>query len=1202
MMKHLFDGDVTRDISAVVYFHDDKPERLKQEVSEYIITGGFPKGDPRHERVPHGIHECYVRLMREIARQLDGRPALPAAWISGFYGSGKSSFAKLLGLALDGRTLPDGTLLADAWLARDRSPGARELRDAWQALTSGIRPMAVVFDIGGEARDNEHVHITALRQIRKRLGYSKDGLVADGELRLEEADEFKDLARLSDQHLSRPWTVAKNDLFPEDSFSMLMHKLHPEVYPDPDSWAANHEGKAPNTLSTAEATRLIQQMLEHRAPDATLFLVVDEISQYIHQDDRRMLKLQSFVSDLGQRLEGRVWLLVTGQEQLDATNVGQTLGKMKDRFPPSLRVHLSPSNIRDVVHQRLLAKKPEAEATLKALFETHRSDLKLFALECEHITASDFVEVYPLLPGHVDLLLEVTQALRNRASRSQGDDHAIRSLLQLLGELFRTLKLAEAEVGRLITLDDIFAIQATALPGGTQKTLARIREHCARETDPLALRAARAVSLLQLISESRPTTVELIAKSLYEHVARGNNVDDVRDALERLHKAGLLTYSDKRGYKLQSSSGQEWSAERDGYRVTPDAVGHLVQERLRDTLLPRVDVPRHRGAPFKVEAWFSDGRQADDVSLKQHRNEATFTVDLRFIAYDAEQHGQWVRLSSEQRMEHRLLWVVGPTTEVHELARSVARSRYMVNRYDPQRSSLSDDKLELLNLEQTRLRGLEDRLTAQVEGAFSQGALFFRGEPLTLHDLGSTFPSVLHAAGTRLLPSIYPHFDATNITQTELDQLLDKQVLSGVSPKFLSDGLGLLSLDAGRYVPTCDGSVPTRMLQFIEESGGTAGSTFFAHFARPPYGYAASLLRACILGLLRAKRIHIRTEKAKKVITSHNDPGARELFRGDRALRNSEFLVARTGDVTMRDRVAMRRFFKDALGVDVEADSDALADAVFTEFPTLNQQLRQLDGRLRSLPGTLPVPEELERLGAALADCQRSRHIDDTVKALKSNLDALRDGVQRLRIDAQTLTEQAVIEVNRLHNLMAHHVAQLDAAGVLDDDLRALAQPLREHLASHRPWVGIDAFEHVGEAVVAAYLVARQAVVQGQVAREEAARERLKAREGFDTLTGEQQHSLLRPLAEPSQAIDPHAIQPTLRATDAQAQLDLQAAEAEANRLLDKLLHPDTPTVSIRTGLSHRQIGSVDELDALLDTLRERVRGALAAGNKVRLQ
>ena len=158
----LFRQDVTRDIPPVVYFHEQNPEKIQDEVSEYIITGGWNKDHPNYRRVPDGIHEQYVRLLIAIVRELtkNGGPSLPAVWISGFYGSGKSSFAKLIGLALDGLELPNGKSLADALLARDMSERAEEFRDAWKMLRRVIaEPFSVVFDIGGYARDNEHIQI-----------------------------------------------------------------------------------------------------------------------------------------------------------------------------------------------------------------------------------------------------------------------------------------------------------------------------------------------------------------------------------------------------------------------------------------------------------------------------------------------------------------------------------------------------------------------------------------------------------------------------------------------------------------------------------------------------------------------------------------------------------------------------------------------------------------------------------------------------------------------------------------------------------------------------------------------------------------------------------------------------------------------------------------------------------------------------------
>lgn len=138
LIKDIFAADVTRNIAPVVYFHEQNPAKVLEEVSEYIITGGYPETDPRHNRVKFGIHEQFVKLLRGLAAELQkpGGAELPACWISGFYGSGKSSFAKLLGLALDGMVLPDERTLAETLLSRDDSPKNQEFREAWERVRS----------------------------------------------------------------------------------------------------------------------------------------------------------------------------------------------------------------------------------------------------------------------------------------------------------------------------------------------------------------------------------------------------------------------------------------------------------------------------------------------------------------------------------------------------------------------------------------------------------------------------------------------------------------------------------------------------------------------------------------------------------------------------------------------------------------------------------------------------------------------------------------------------------------------------------------------------------------------------------------------------------------------------------------------------------------------------------------------------------
>ena len=318
LVQDVFAADITRNIAPVVYFHEQSSAKLQEEVSEYIITGGYPETDPRYQRVKSGIHEQFVKLLSGINAELGkpGGPELPASWISGFYGSGKSSFAKLLGLALDGVTLPDGRSLTDALLSRDDSPKATEFRTVWEKVRSQVDSLAVVFDIGAVARDDEHIHAAVRREIQKRLDYcTVSHYVADFELRLELDGEWDAFLAQAQETLGKPWDEAKQDQLAEEEFSAVMHAMKPNLYGDPMMWIDSRAGTETGIgSSVAETTQAIAHMLRLRAPGKTLFIVVDEVSQYIFQNTNRMLKLQSFVSALGQKLKGQVWLLATGQQ------------------------------------------------------------------------------------------------------------------------------------------------------------------------------------------------------------------------------------------------------------------------------------------------------------------------------------------------------------------------------------------------------------------------------------------------------------------------------------------------------------------------------------------------------------------------------------------------------------------------------------------------------------------------------------------------------------------------------------------------------------------------------------------------------------------------------------------------------------------------------------------------------------------------
>lgn len=1202
LIRELFSSDVTRDIPPVVYFNDQAPARLMAEVDEYIITGGWPEGHPHQRRVPNGIHEQYVRLLEGITRALaqPGGPTLPTAWISGFYGSGKSSFAKLLGMALDGVKLPDGRSMAKAWLDRDTSPRREELVNAWSALRERIDPMAVVFDIGTGARDNEHIHSAALRQMQRKLEYCAHPAVADFELKLEREGKWERFLELADQHLDRPWTQARAGEFAEEDFSLVMHYFDPKRYIDPLAWFTPRAGMRMNLHSPEEAVQVMADMLAHRAKGRTVFLVIDEVSQYVLANKDRVDRLRAFATALGAGLKGKGWLLALGQQTLDEEADDSFLVWARDRFPKDLRVHLATTNIRDVVHRRLLHKNPEHEPALEQLFEAHRADLKLFAYGGDQITPDAFVETYPMLPGQIDLLLRVTTALRNRSARAQGDAQAIRGLLQLLGELFRSQKLADQPVGALVTLDQIYAVQHTALDADTQTSMARVLDKCASDDDALLVKAAKAVALLELIQDTEPTTAALVAQCLYDRVDRGNQVPAVTEALEELRRRNLLGYAEKTGYKLQSSAAEEWERERREIGVGRDRITAQVEKGLK-TLLGTPDRPRLQGRPFPWAGLFSDGRLLEDVRLVDPREDAVITVDLRWLTQKDRTDSTWIRRSAETALQDRLVWLAGDDTEMERLCRELERSRRMVSRHLPRRSSLDQARRLLLTQEENRVDDLTEKVAKTIEATWMSGRLYFRGRSIEPRTHGAGFAVALSRAGEAVLPELFPHFVATRVQPSALE-LLIQQDLSVPTKEFLEGALQLFELDAGRYHPTCPGEVPKRIFEWIVTERGVSGELLLKHFGRPPFGYTAGVIKASVLGLLRGRKVVVHPEGGAE-LRHATDAGANELAKRDRVFRRATVFQAEGGGITAKTRAKICRFFEKQLGHALDREDHAIADAVAAQFPAQLQIARDTLRQIARLPGPPAPPKAITALVDVLERAiAGARQTQPTVKLLEKNLDVLRDGFTRLATISVELTDAAVQAVNAAQQVLDGQIRQLADAEVLASNVDAARTRITQHLALEAPWRGIAELDDDLAEARAAYESERQAAINRMGEQADAARTQLKKRKGFATLARDDQARVLRYVHRAQFDTSATALHPALADLEPGFAQRLRRAEEEANDLLDELLSDEKITVvALDLKLSNRELGSQADIDALLKELRDRLEGALNDKTRIRL-
>jgi hypothetical protein len=635
--------------------------------------------------------------------------------------------------------------------------------------------------------------------------------------------------------------------------------------------------------------------------------------------------------------------------------------------------------------------------------------------------------------------------------------------------------------------------------------------------------------------------------------------------------------------------------------VPREEIGERVQEALK-TLIAAPDRPRLEGRSFPWAGVFSDGRLVEDARLADPRDDAAIQVDFRFLVVDDRAESIWVRKSAESALHDRLVWVCGDTDQVEQHARELERSRAMVRKYRPRRESLVAARKLLLQQEENRTEDLEGGLRVAVAAAWMSGRLYFRGRSLSPQDQGATFAKALLATATRVLPELYPHFVATNVAPGELMQLVEPELL-GPSPKFFTGELGILELDSGRYEASCSGVVPRRILEHVEAEQGVSGTALLARFGGLSYGYTPSVVKACVAGLLRGGKLRVQPEGGGE-ITAVRDAGVHDLFEKDRDFRRASYFPAGEDDVGVPARARICQFFERDLRHPLDRDDNTIADAVAQLFPAQAQRLRTVLTQLDKLPGRRITPAELTKLQDALEQCVRScRQTKPTVKLVKKHLEPLHDGVTLLNVFEAELTDDAVHSVRDAAAVRDHHLAQLRAVGVIEGASAAAAERIEAQLGLERPWREIGSMAADLATVRDAYAAERARRLQAQEQRVELARGRVKARDGFGTLTADQAHKVLRPLTEVVTSTTAEAVAPALSDLKEPFEAALRRAEDEANERLDGILSEGKRPLIVKVDLAlrNREVATEAEVEALVASIRERLLEQVRAGQRVRI-
>lgn len=334
----LFDPSkgLQRSIEKVISYQAAQEDRLRAEISEYIVTDS--------------IDEQLEKLLENIQAALEsGGGHEVGVWVSGFYGSGKSSFTKYLGLALDDSVIVDGQPFLRHLHDRLRRAQTKALLNT---VASRLSAAVVMLDLASQqiaGATLAEVSEVLFYRVLQQLGYSRNMKVAALERKLKKDDRYDEFCRLFESETGERWEDLQNDeLVVDHLLPSLAHKIYPNLFKSEHSF----------TTSSSETIYLmhdrVQEMIDvvrEETGKENVIFVIDEVGQYVGSQQSKILDLQGLAENIKNIGGGKVWLLATAQQTLTeddpvaAMNSPQ-LFKLKDRFPIS--VELESSDIKEI--------------------------------------------------------------------------------------------------------------------------------------------------------------------------------------------------------------------------------------------------------------------------------------------------------------------------------------------------------------------------------------------------------------------------------------------------------------------------------------------------------------------------------------------------------------------------------------------------------------------------------------------------------------------------------------------------------------------------------------------------------------------------------------------------------------------------------------------------------------------------------------
>ena len=909
-IKDMFVKPIDRDIKGVIKVGQADDENIKQELEEYVVT--------------RELQKHFTDFFSSYKKGINGSTDKMGVWISGFFGSGKSHFLKILSYMLENKVV-NGKRALDYLIDDKKIIDPMVLAD--MKLAASVPTDVVLFNIDSKSemagkQTKDAIVSVFLKVFNEMQGFCGSiPALADLERQLTEQGKYDEFKTRFEEEFGKPWIDSRNKFdFIQDTVVDILSEMNFMSESAARNWC--EKAIEPYQISIENFAKMVKDYLDHKGRNHHLVFLVDEIGQYIGDDSKLMLNLQTVTEDLGTACRGKVWIIVTSQQDIDSVTKtkGNDFSKIQGRF--DTRLSLSSANVDEVIKKRILDKTTTAEQTLRILYEQKSTIIKNLIVFNDgvekklYVNEHDFALVYPFVPYQFNLLASVLTSIRTHGASGKHLSEGERSMIALFKE--SAMKLMNREHGALIPFNVFYDALHQFLDHSHKGVISRAADNSYinpdNEAECFNVNVLKTLFMIKYVKEITSNTENITSLMISDiDTDRISLKKRVEEALKILVRQ-MLVQKNGDNYVFLTDEEQEINREIENQNVEMAEVISKASEIIFEDIFSdkKYRYPEHNGRYN-----FAFNQIVDDRPYKSNQNH---DIGVRILTpgSDYSEDETTLRMMSGQGKEV-LVVLPNDSAFLNEL-----RSALKIEKYLRLTTSNKLAKFEQIK-EAKRIEMRERNGNAKLflQESMKNAAIYVNGDRAQIG--AKEVSSRINEALGRLVSTVYHKLSYIDAVMNE----------ANIRSLFKSSNQQSFTLEGGQEA---NAHAIHDVLSFIASNSSmhtkTSMKSIMDRFMKAPYGFVEDDVEWLVAKLFKNGDISLTVNGASITLLNKSDD---EIIR---YLTKKEYLekllTERRQQAGIEEKKAVREVMKELFGVSSINDDD---DSIMQSFQSYSSSL-----------------------------------------------------------------------------------------------------------------------------------------------------------------------------------------------------------------------------------------------------------------------